>query len=99
LEPVEFGVECPASKFDLSLFISESAAELAGAWVYRTDLFDAATIRTLSKEFQALLAGLLTQPDVPIEDVEVEDRRDSDGHVEKMETGAGSVRRARRKAA
>jgi non-ribosomal peptide synthetase component F len=99
LEQLDFELECNVSKFDLSLFITELDDELLGAWVYRTDLFDASTIRALSEEFQALLAGLLAQPDAPVEDVETcgtTPGRDAGGGATPAASG---IRGARRRAA
>jgi non-ribosomal peptide synthetase component F len=74
LEQVSFELDCPTSKFDLSLFLVAGDEAISGDWVYRTELFDAATIRWLSEEFQALLGALLQRPDAPIEDAELPGR-------------------------
>ncbi|MDJ0704851.1 MAG: amino acid adenylation domain-containing protein [Leptolyngbyaceae cyanobacterium MO_188.B28] len=61
LTPIE-NDESVAEKFDLTLFISESASGLTGMWRYNIDLFDAATIERMSAHFQTLLAAIVTDP-------------------------------------
>jgi amino acid adenylation domain-containing protein len=47
------------AKFDLSLAFSRlDGGGLAGVWIYRTDLFDPATIERLGGQLQTLLAAL-----------------------------------------
>lgn len=55
------------SKFDLSLFLYEREDGLEGRFDYATDLFDAATIRRMAGHFQTLLAGVVANPDCPID--------------------------------
>ncbi len=65
------------SKFDLSLFMGERAADIVGTWSYRTDLFEATTIEQMSERFIALLSQLLAHPDICIEDLEIPSAGDS----------------------
>ncbi len=58
-----FTVDPETSKFDLTLSLMETSAGLAGFWEYNTDLFDDITIDRLNGHFQALLAGIITDPD------------------------------------
>ena len=51
------------SKFDLSLFMEETAGVLTGTFEYNTDLFDATTIARLIGHFQTLLVGLVATPE------------------------------------
>ncbi|MCC6557807.1 MAG: amino acid adenylation domain-containing protein, partial [Polyangiaceae bacterium] len=53
------------SKLDLTLFLSEAADGLRGAFEYSTDLFDAATIQRLCNRFLRLLRAVAEAPDRP----------------------------------
>jgi len=48
-------VDSRTAKFDLTLFMVETAQGLSGAWEYNTDLFDGDTMRRLVGHFQVLL--------------------------------------------
>ena len=50
------------AKFDLTLHVVETKQGLMGAFEYKTDLFDATTIRRMAASFQALLEGLVADP-------------------------------------
>ncbi|WP_346294195.1 amino acid adenylation domain-containing protein [Sphaerothrix gracilis] len=56
-----------AAKFDLTLFVTETAAGLSGMWRYSTDLFEAATIARLSGHFQQLLRSIVASPQQRVE--------------------------------
>jgi amino acid adenylation domain-containing protein len=60
----------PKSKWDLALFISESGEQIAGAWKYNPDLFDASTIERLSAHFETLLKSILAAPDARLAKLE-----------------------------
>ena len=57
------------SQFDLSLALAEDERGFAGRWVYRTDLFDAATVGRLAGYFETLLAGALARPELALSDL------------------------------
>ncbi|HEV7516301.1 MAG TPA: condensation domain-containing protein, partial [Thermoanaerobaculia bacterium] len=61
LEPLaeEEGV----AKFDLNLVVVERGAELAGALIYATDLFDAPAAARLGRRYAALLAAFAADPE------------------------------------
>jgi amino acid adenylation domain-containing protein len=59
------------AKFDLVLFISETATEISGSWKYNSDLFDADTITKLSNHYVTLLQNILSQPDTRINNLEM----------------------------
>jgi len=71
LPALEFGgltvspvyVDNQTSKFDLSLYLTETPDGLSAAMEYSTDLFDHATIVRLAEHFQTLLAGVAADPD------------------------------------
>ncbi|MCX4744333.1 amino acid adenylation domain-containing protein [Kitasatospora sp. NBC_01287] len=69
VEPV--GVRGQAVKFDLQLTVVESGGELHAAVEYRTDLFEAATVRRLVGHFQTLLAAVAARPDARLSELEM----------------------------
>src|SRR5882762_4918398 len=79
LEVEGFNFERKTAKFDLSLYVGESADQLTLSFEYNTDLFDDATIERMSGHFQTLLAGVVTDPDQRIADLplltEIEQQR------------------------
>ena len=60
IEPV--AVPVTTSKFDLTLFIAESAEGLRAKFEYSTDLFDADTIGRLLASLEMMLAGAVADP-------------------------------------
>ncbi|HEX8275245.1 MAG TPA: non-ribosomal peptide synthase/polyketide synthase [Longimicrobiaceae bacterium] len=63
-EPLESAAD--VAKFDLDLQLAEEGDGLAGALVFRAELFDAATAERLAAHFAALLEGALAAPDAPL---------------------------------
>ncbi|RKI63758.1 non-ribosomal peptide synthetase, partial [Corallococcus sp. AB049A] len=61
LKPVSF--EGRTSKFDLSLFFSETPDGLSGAVEYSTDLFEASTVRRMVEHLRVLLEGVVAKPE------------------------------------
>jgi amino acid adenylation domain-containing protein len=60
--PVDIG----AAKFDLTCSVAETAAGLRVSIEYRADLFDAATIQSLTNSFEVLLSAVLSTPALPV---------------------------------
>ena len=58
-----------ASKFELSLSLKESGNSLNASVEYRTDLFDAATIRRMLNHYQTLLEGIAVNPDARLSEL------------------------------
>ncbi|WNM63149.1 non-ribosomal peptide synthetase [Candidatus Nitrospira neomarina] len=56
------------AKFDLTLFLREASAGLAGAIEYNTNLFDGERIIGLVKHLQKLLSQIVEAPDCAIDD-------------------------------
>jgi len=67
LRNLEF--ENEASKFDLTMEMSETAMGLVGSIEYNTDLFEAGTIRRLIGHFSMLLEQVVLQPERQILEV------------------------------
>ncbi|MGW2112199.1 non-ribosomal peptide synthetase [Streptomyces sp. NPDC001948] len=59
------------AKFDFHLFVERWDAGLAAQFIYRSELFDAATVRRWTENFRTLLAGLLADPSAPLSHVEL----------------------------
>jgi non-ribosomal peptide synthetase component F/acyl carrier protein len=62
-------VESKTAKFDLSLSIRDTTnqeQELAGSLEYNTDLFESATAGRMCGHFQALLEGIVADPEQPL---------------------------------
>jgi amino acid adenylation domain-containing protein len=51
------------AKFDLSLYLTETATGLSCWFEYNTDLFDEATIERMAAHFQTLLEGIVANPE------------------------------------
>jgi aspartate racemase len=57
------------AKFDLTLFIMETAQGLRASLEYNTDLFNAATITRMLGNFQTLLEGIVANPQQRLSDL------------------------------
>ncbi|HKS35991.1 MAG TPA: amino acid adenylation domain-containing protein [Verrucomicrobiae bacterium] len=67
LTPV--GVDSGTAKFDLTLYMTESAEGLTARMEYNTDLFDGNTIQRMLKHFRVLLEGVVADPDKHLSDL------------------------------
>jgi amino acid adenylation domain-containing protein len=63
------GLDTGASKFELSLSLKESGNSLNASVEYRTDLFDAETIRRILNHYQNLLEGIAANPDARLSEL------------------------------
>src|SRR6184192_4122400 len=63
-------LETGTSKFDLTLFISQTEHGLEGLMEYSTDLFEAETIQRLCRHYGALLEVIARDPDAPLSGLE-----------------------------
>ncbi|MBD1924286.1 amino acid adenylation domain-containing protein [Microcoleus sp. FACHB-831] len=59
-------VDTKTAKFDLTLFLEETAQGLIGAFEYNTDLFKSSTIERLIGHLQTLLTGIIDNPEATI---------------------------------
>ncbi|GAB4213801.1 MAG: hypothetical protein OHK0022_51400 [Roseiflexaceae bacterium] len=67
---VEFlRIDNGTSKFDLTLSLTESPDGLRAVAEYKTDLFDAATIKRMLGHYEALLEGIVENPDRRLSDL------------------------------
>ncbi|MDX1997183.1 MAG: amino acid adenylation domain-containing protein [Thermoanaerobaculia bacterium] len=69
-QDLDFGwipLEGSVAKFDLSVAVNESKeAGLMWNWMYNVDLFDEATVQTMTRRLEALARGLLAEPERPV---------------------------------
>jgi len=68
-EPLE------ASACDLAVSVCESPQGLEGLWIYKTELFDAATIMQMIKDCQQIIEHILAQPELPLSAVHTQRAR------------------------
>ncbi|MBO9649421.1 MAG: amino acid adenylation domain-containing protein [Variovorax sp.] len=59
-------VHSQGAKFDLSLTVIEAGASLEAEIEYRTDLFDAESIKRMAAHFRQLLAAMESEPERPV---------------------------------
>jgi len=89
------------SKFDLALFIEETERGLVGNWVYKTDLFDAATVTRMTSHFETLLGSIVAQPDARLSALEMltesEKRQQTMEMKEREESQIKKLKSAKRK--
>ncbi|MFI7079539.1 amino acid adenylation domain-containing protein [Micromonospora sp. NPDC049903] len=72
------GTDAATARFDLSLYVGETADGLRGMVVYNTDLFDAATVRRLTAGLATLLRAAVARPDLPVVDLDLLDAAERD---------------------
>ncbi len=98
LETGSFSQPVRYSKFDLAVFMSEKSDHLEGHWVFRTDLFDAATIRRIGRQFQALLQSATSNPDARLSALEILTSEEKERRIEERNQRKTSQRSALRSA-
>ncbi len=64
IEPM--GVSSGVAKFDITLALEDTGAELKGVLDYDAEKFEAATARQLVRHFLALIDSAAAQPDIPV---------------------------------
>jgi amino acid adenylation domain-containing protein len=65
--PIE--VKKATTKFDLTVYLSESGQGLSATWQYNTDLFDESRIARMSGHFRTLLNAIVATPDCALSDL------------------------------
>ena len=61
--------ELETTKFDLTLYMTETEGGLLTAFEYSSDLFDAATIRRMLKHFERVLEEVVAAPEQPLSEI------------------------------
>jgi alpha-ketoglutarate-dependent taurine dioxygenase len=64
-----YEIDSGVSNWDLALFVSEMEGKLSVLWKYRTDLFEAETIRRMAERFETLLASAVSRPETALDDI------------------------------
>jgi amino acid adenylation domain-containing protein len=57
------------TKFDLTLYMNETEEGLSAAFEYSRELFDAATVRRMLKDYERLLEEFVAAPDKPLSEL------------------------------
>jgi non-ribosomal peptide synthetase component F len=71
LELAPFPMPVTRSKFDVAVFISESAGRTVADWLYSTELFERTTVRRMAAQFENLLRDALSKPDSRLSALEI----------------------------
>lgn len=64
-------VENLTAKFDVALFLEETAAGLAAVWNFSTDLFAHSTIKRMAEQFEQVLHSVVVSPDQRLDEFEL----------------------------
>ncbi len=64
-----FAVETGVTKFELTLYMTDTPQGLLGMWEYNSDLFDAVTITRMLGHYQTLLEGIVADADQRLSDL------------------------------
>jgi len=90
------------SKFDMAVFMSESASEVAASWVYNPDLFQPATVARMANHYELLLKAAMVNPKMRLDalsEVLAAAEKQQRGSEQKkfQEAGLEKLRKIRRK--
>jgi non-ribosomal peptide synthetase component F len=66
-----FAFEHEAARFDLTVWVTETAEGLEANWTYRADLFDPDTIATMNQQFEHLLLGITEDSRARLNTIEI----------------------------
>ena len=100
IRPIE--VENPYAKFDLLLTLWESEDGLRGTFEYRSELFNAASIEGMMRDYEAILRAIVAEPDITLSALDAilaESRRER-SHLQEREVKTVAqmkLKRARRR--
>jgi len=102
LEISRFKIEVQ-SKFDMAVFVSESAQEIASSWVYNPDLFEHATVARMAANFELALRTAVAQPKIKLDalcaTLAGADKQQRESEQKKFQkTGLDKLKKIRRKA-
>jgi len=71
LQPSRMEIDEGVAKFDLAVFMEETAERLIARWNYSTDIFEASTIERLASRFSTLLASIVANPEAKLSEFEI----------------------------
>ncbi|MFG3615660.1 amino acid adenylation domain-containing protein [Nocardia sp. NPDC047654] len=71
------------AKFDLQLVVHDDSGDgpLSAEFGYTTDVFDQSTVQSFARRFIAVLAGGVAAPELPVGDLPILDRRETENLV------------------
>ncbi|HEX9983146.1 MAG TPA: amino acid adenylation domain-containing protein [Thermoanaerobaculia bacterium] len=78
VEVAPYSAAASSAKFDLTLYLSETAEGLRAVWQYSTDLFDETTIAGMAAAYEALLDGVVANADCRLSALPLRDDAMSD---------------------
>lgn len=86
------------ARFDLALFMEETAVGIKGTWKYRSDLFTADAIARITDNLQTLLCGITNNPDKPIDALEMLSKSQQQKQVTNKKAKFNKLKRIKPKA-
>ena len=99
LEPLR--IESETVRYDLTLWILETAMGLSALWTYNTDLFEESTIKRLHEHYVTLLESVISDPGARLSSLEMltqAERRERETQEEQLQAKAlNKLMKARRK--
>jgi non-ribosomal peptide synthetase component F len=100
MSPVE--LEHGTAQFDLVLHLVDAGDHIAGSLQYRTELFDAATMKDFAAQFETVLRAAVARPDARLSEIEAalaaeERRRREEQEVEVAAVSLQKLRKVRRR--
>jgi len=69
--------DAEVAKYDLTLTMNESGDQLVGSMEYNTDLFERSTIQRMLNHFNLLLAAIVDDPELPVDDIDMLDESEA----------------------
>ncbi|WP_107666521.1 non-ribosomal peptide synthetase [Cyanothece sp. BG0011] len=70
------------ARFDLVLFIEETNEGIKGTWKYKSNILTPSTVYQLSNHFQTLLQSIVNNPDLTIEELEMQSEAEKQQQIE-----------------
>ncbi|EAZ91770.1 non-ribosomal peptide synthetase [Crocosphaera chwakensis] len=72
------------ARFDLVLFIEETSEGIKGTWKYKSNILNPSTIYQLSNHFQTLLQKIVNNPDLTIEELEMQSEAEKEQKIQQQ---------------
>ena len=81
-------IPSPTSRFDLGLEVDEHGSEVTGRFTYNRDLFERETVARMIEHWRMLLAGMVAEPWLPVGQLQLLPRRESQVVLREWSAGA-----------
>ncbi len=72
------------ARFDLVLFIEETNQGIKGTWKYKSNILTPSTVYQLSNHFQTLLQSIVNNPDLTIEELEMQSEAEKQQQIQQQ---------------